>query len=177
MDRLIYPVIYNLGFALTLFAVLPIGASEAVRLRDGKTYFNQVPQLVDAYTTQNLVNVTNAVYYFKVSVPKDAGESLQRLEIKPYKSLDDVNFEVDNTVNNPTGIAIAQDQDKNITVVFNPAIAPGETINIPLRAVRNPRYGGVYLFAVTAFPQGDTAHGQFLGYGRLNFYDSDRFGY
>ncbi|HEY9294790.1 MAG TPA: DUF2808 domain-containing protein [Phormidium sp.] len=40
-----------------------------------------------------------------------------------------------------------------------------------LDPVRNPCFSGVYLFGVTAFPQGEKAHGQFLGFGRFHFYD------
>jgi len=39
--------------------------------------------------------------------------------------------------------------------------------------VRNPCYGGAYLFGLTAFPQGEVPHGQFLGYGRIHFYQGE----
>jgi hypothetical protein len=109
-------------------------------------------------------------------VPQNAGESLQKVEIKQFRAIDDIAIDPSDV---QTGVAIAilpdnkQDsQDKNISVTFNPPIRAGESINIRLRAVRNPRYGGVYLFGVTAFPQGNDPYGQFLGYGRLHFYDS-----
>jgi len=166
------------GLALTLFSILPLASSVvastvestvAVRLGNGKTYFNQIPRLVDAYTTQNSVNVSNALYYFNIQVPKDAEEPLKKIEIKQFRALEDIELDPTET---QTGTAIAIDKDKNISVVFNPPIAPGENINIKLRSVRNPRIGGVYLFGVTAFPQGEDPYGQFLGYGRLHFYDS-----
>jgi hypothetical protein len=165
------------GIALTLFGILPIASGEAVKLRDGKTYFEQPPTLIDAYTLQNSVNVGGAVYNFNIMVPQNAGESLQKVEIKQFRAIDDIAIDTSDV---QTGVAIAvlpdskqdNNQDKNISVTFNPPIRAGETINIRLRAVRNPRYGGVYLFGVTAFPQGDNPYGQFLGYGRLTFYDS-----
>jgi hypothetical protein len=166
-----YRPLYVLGAALTLFCT-SVPSSDAVRLQNGKTYFDQVPTLVDASTTQNGVNFSGASYDFKITVPKDAGEPLTKVEIKQFKALDDLSFDFDQS---EIGQAIAMDQDKNISVVFNPPIAPGESVNIRLRPVRNPRYGGVYLFGVTAFPQGEDPHGQFLGFGRLHFYDQDNF--
>lgn len=158
-----------LGLASALFSI-PIASTMAIKLGNGKVYFDRVPTLVDAYATQNSVNVSNALYYFKIQVPKDAGEPLKKIEIKQFKALEDI--EVDST-EAQTGTAIAIDKDKNISVIFNPPIAPGENIDIRLRSFRNPRTSGVYLFGVTAFPQGDDPYGQFLGYGRLHFYNSN----
>jgi len=44
-------LIYNLGLALTIFTALPILSGHAVTLSNGKTYFDRVPQLLDAYAT------------------------------------------------------------------------------------------------------------------------------
>jgi hypothetical protein len=55
-------------------------------------------------------------------------------------------------------------------VTFDPPVPPGKIITIGLRPTRNPLYDGVYLFRVTAFPPGEKATGQFLGFGRLQFY-------
>jgi hypothetical protein len=59
-----------------------------------------------------------------------------------------------------------------VSVTFDPPIAPGQTVTVGLRPVRNPNVGGVYLFGVTAFPAGEKVHGQFLGFGRLQFYEA-----
>ncbi len=160
--------IYILGLALTLLTYFLIPSGNAVTLMNGKTYFDQVPQLGDAYSTQKAVNVSGAIYYFKVTIPKDAGETLQKVEIKQFRASDDVNFDLDES---QSGIAITIAPDKTVTVTFNPPIPAGETIDIKLRPERNPRYGGIYLFGVTAFPEGDDPHGQFLGFGRLIFYE------
>ena len=61
---------------------------------------------------------------------------------------------------------------KTVLVTFDPPVPPGKTITIGLRPVKNPMFSGIYLFGVTAFPQGEKSHGQFLGFGRLHFYDS-----
>jgi hypothetical protein len=164
---------YALGAALALFFT-SIPSSEAVRLSNGKTYFDQVPTLVDAYTTQNGVNFSGASYYFRITMPQDAIEPLNKVKIQQFRALDDISFDFDQP---EIGQAISMDQDKNISVVFNPPITAGESVSIRLRPVRNPRYGGVYLFGVTAFPQGEDPHGQFLGFGRLQFYNQDNFNF
>ncbi|MEO0844697.1 MAG: DUF2808 domain-containing protein, partial [Cyanobacteria bacterium J06643_5] len=61
-------------------------------------------------------------------------------------------------------------KSKTVSVIFNPAVEPGKTVTIALKPVRNPSTEGIYLFGVTAFPEGEKSHGQFLGYGRLHFY-------
>ena len=69
---------------------------------------------------------------------------------------------------------VSADTKGSITVWFDPPVPPGEKVVIGLRPYRNPSSSGIYLFGVTAFPHGDQAHGQFLGYGRLHFYDRFR---
>ncbi|WP_157723268.1 DUF2808 domain-containing protein, partial [Salmonella enterica] len=59
---------------------------------------------------------------------------------------------------------------KTVSLTFDPPLSPGQIITIALKPVQNPQISGVYLFGVTAFPPGEKAHGQFLGYGRLQFY-------
>ncbi len=165
----------SLGMALAIFALAPIlpisliSPSYAVKLRDGKTYFNQIPTLVEAYTTYNTVNITNAIYYFNISVPKDAGEALQKVEIKQEPALEVIDI---NPSEAKDGMKITVNADKKVTVVFNPPIAPGASVSIRLRAVQNPRFGAVYLFGVTAFPESEMPYGQFLGFGRLTFFDT-----
>ena len=80
------------------------------------------------------------------------------------------------TISSKTEVLPRQDSDRQkITITFNPPIPASNELNtklvVGLRPVRNPRYDGVYLFGVTAFPQGDRPNSQFLGYGRLSFYD------
>ena len=67
-------------------------------------------------------------------------------------------------------MAIDEDQ-QSVTLTFDPPVAPGNTVTIALEPERNPRRSGVYLFGVTAYPSGEKTYGQFLGYGRLHFYD------
>ena len=46
--------------------------------------------------------------------------------------------------------------DSEATVTFNPPIQPGQTVTVALDATANPWYGGVYLFGVTAYPEGNS---------------------
>lgn len=71
---------------ITLAGAVGIGGvtakvTQAVQLRDGTFHFNQPPDLVDATTTFDSVNVWGATYYFTINIPEKAGEPLQRLVI------------------------------------------------------------------------------------------------
>ena len=173
-----------LGTALVLiggFGVATTQVTQAVQLRDGKVYFVQPPDLVAATTTFNSVNVWGATYYFTIDVPQQAGEPLQRLEIVQRQGGDNIRFKLADSraftgTRDRRGAAMAlgevtqERHNRTVFVNFDPPIPPGQTITVGLRPVRNPRNSGVYLFGVTAFPAGEKAHGQFLGYGRLQFY-------
>lgn len=160
---------------------------EAVKLRDGKTYFVQLPTLLEATSTVNSTYASHATYYFEFDLPRNMGEPLQKLEILQTEGFEAIDFIRDRTVayvqNSEQRLEIAtkteilpnQDRDRPmITVTFNPPIPANQQskLIVGLRPVRNPRYDGVYLFGVKAFPQGDRPNPQFLGYGRLNFYSS-----
>ena len=59
----------------------------------------------------------------------------------------------------------------DVTFVFDEPVQPGETVTVRVKAKRNPRVGGIYLFGVTAFPEGgEDSPGLYLGSGRLHFY-------
>jgi len=155
--------------------------AQAVQLADGTVYFNHPPRLLGARTTEKNIRAFGSKYYFTLSVPADAGESLQRVTIAQRESPDDVRFDLDDTlafVNEDRDQQVAlgkvsSNEDRNmVSVTFNPPIPPGRTVTVRLEPRRNPDIGGVYLFGVTAFPQGAKAKGQFLGFGRLHFYDS-----
>jgi hypothetical protein len=164
-------------------------SAEAVQLRDGKTYFVQWQLLLGAETTINRIYSWNATYYFAIALPQNMGEPLEKLEISQTEGFDKVDFYSNQTIaylQSPSGDRVAissktellPSQDSNrpkITITFNPPIPASNELNtklvVGLRPVRNPHYDGVYLFGVTAFPQGDRPNSQFLGYGRLSFYD------
>lgn len=158
--------------------------AQAVRLRDGTVYFVQPPSLVNATTTFNSVNTWGATYYFTINVPANADEPLQRVTIKQrdgssnirYRLNDSFAFEGtrDRRGTQLTLGEVTRGDSRTVEVMFDPPVAPGRTITIGLRPVRNPLFSGVYLFGVTAFPPGEKAHGQFLGFGRFHFYGNNR---
>lgn len=172
----------------TLAVALSIGATaevtQAVKLRDGTVYFVQPPELVAATTTFNSVNEWGATYYFTITLPEEAGEPLQRVTIKQQEGADNIRYRLKKSrafegtrhdKGTPIKLAeVTNDRDNRLIVVnFEQPIPPGKTITIGLQPVENPFSPGVYLFGVTAFPTGEKSHGQFIGYGRLQFY-SDR---
>ncbi len=175
----------NRLLAIGLSAVLWAGgtAAIAVQLRDGRVYFVQPPSLLKTTTTQSGTRVWGATYYFTLRVPETAGEPLQQVAIAQREGADTIRYDLDETfafvqseaqprTQIPVGEVTADRKARTVTVNFDPPVAPGQTVTIGLRPVRNPGVSGVYLFGVTAFPAGEAAYGQFLGYGRLHFYNS-----
>ncbi|MDJ0552896.1 MAG: DUF2808 domain-containing protein [Microcoleaceae cyanobacterium MO_207.B10] len=154
----------------------------AIELQDGTVYFAEPPRLVKAVTTRSETYVWSATYYFTLSLSPDAGVPLERVSITKTEGGGKIRYNPDQTIafegtHRDKGqkltvgeVAIAEDAD-TVSVTFNPPLAPGQTVTIGLRPVRTPKYGGIYLFGVTAFPAGEKSHGHFLGYGRLHFYD------
>ncbi len=173
-------------FVTTLALTAAIGGvvsevTQAIELRDGTVYFAYPPDLVDATTTFKAVNVWGATYYFTISVPPNAGEPLQRVTITQREGADDIRFDLEDSrafvgTRNRKGERLTlgevtrEREKKIVSVTFDPPVTPGKTVTIGLRPVRNPRFSGVYLFGVTAYPVGEKSHGQFLGFGRLHFY-------
>ena len=61
---------------------------------------------------------------------------------------------------------------QTITLIFAPPVPPGNTVSMGLKPVRNPDYGGVYQFGITAYPPGENSPGLYLGVGRLAIYEA-----
>lgn len=178
-------------FSLMLAVPVALGSmsfplAQAVQLSDGSTHFVQPPRLISATTTFNIANVWNSTYFFTLNLPENAGEPLQRVTISlreggdfPRFFLDDSRAFSGTSENRDRTLSlgeVTQDRDsQTLTVNFDPPVPPGQTVTIRLHPVRNPRYSGVYLFGVTAFPPGENPRGQFLGYGRLHFYEARDF--
>lgn len=157
--------------------------SQAVQLQDGKVYFTQPPSLVEAVTTYKNVNAWGATYYFTVNLPATAGEPLQKITINQREGVDRIRFDLKDSVafegtrsNRGQRVELkdmsSDRKTKTVSLTFEPPLSPGKTVTVGLKPRRNPMVSGVYLFGVTAFPPGDKAHGQFLGYGRLHFYNN-----
>jgi hypothetical protein len=174
-------------------AVVAVGAVSsqaiAVQLADGMTYFERPPSLLDATSNRDTVARAGGTYYFTLDVPENAGEPLGQVAIAQYQgnsSRQRVEFEADETTafqgtrsDRGEGIRVSaanfDDETRTLSVIFEPAIAPGTTVTVAARPERNPRSEGVYLFGVTAYPEGVDPYGQFLGYGRFHFYSPDAY--
>lgn len=163
-------------------AALVAPAAIAVQLGKGTTHFVGVPRLVSARATQTNARAWGGKYYFTVQVPEDASEPLGRLVIQQHEGSSDGfgRLELDRTVAFGAGDRAEQfaleairldPESRSITVEFARPVAPGETVELGLVPLRTPQ-AGIYLFGVTAFPAGEAPVGQFLGYGRLHFYDN-----
>jgi hypothetical protein len=157
-------------------------SSPAIQLQDGTVYFVSPPRLVGAATTYNEVYVWGATYYFTLSLPENAGEPLQRVTINQREGLDYVRFDLKDSyafegTRSREGQKLelkdanSDRKTRTTTITFDPPVTPGKTITIALQPRYNPSVAGVYLFGVTAFPAGEKSHGQFLGFGRLHFYN------
>ncbi len=175
---------YAIG-ALGSLGLLASGGDVALAVRaGGKVYFNRPPALVDAETTNNAANAWGAIYYFTIAMPPDAGEPLARLVLRQQPNAETVEFTLSDTKayarsatgdRQPLGVTATRDPDTgDIDLRFNVPVTAGQTAIVGLSPTANPREGGVYLFGVTAFPAGDPAYGQFLGYGRLHFHTQTR---
>jgi hypothetical protein len=158
-------------------------ATQAVQLGDGTVAFVQPPDLIDATTTFDSVNVWGATYYFTIAIPKAASEPLQKVTINQKEGADNIRYRLDDTrafvgtrrdrgEKIKLGEVTRDKETRTITVNFDPPITPGQVITIGLKPVANPMTSGVYLFGVTAFPPGEKVRSQFIGFGRLQFYSN-----
>ncbi len=173
----------RLGIACILgisFLGLSIPRSQAVQLADGTVAFAKPPTLLDAITTFRAVRFRGAKYYFTISLPATADESLQKITINLRQGGDEINYRLDKTIaavgtarNKKEEIAIADtlfaEETETVTVIFAEPISPGTNFTVGLVPKSNPDLGGTYLFGVTAFPAGEKSQGIYLGSGRLQF--------
>ncbi|KAM3107264.1 DUF2808 domain-containing protein [Phormidesmis sp. 146-33] len=180
----------RLALSIAATIIASIGANlgdatqpaQAVQLADGTVYFTSPPRLVGASTTFNSVQAWSATYYFTMNLLENAGEPLQRVTIAQDEGTDTIRFdpkriEAFEGERNRLGAKIplqatVDRKARSVSITFDPPVAPGRLVTIALSPDQNPLYGGVYLFGVTAFPTGEKSHGQFLGFGRLHFYES-----
>lgn len=145
----------------------------------GQGFFDHAPRLIRSAASY-VMSHTPATYEFTISVPSDAGAALQTVKIVQEQNIDRVRFDSthssaflgDSFAGGPSAplAAIGGEMPKDrseAVVMFNPPIQPGQTVTVALNATMNPWNGGVYLFGVTAYPEGDQTSGLFLGFGRI----------
>ena len=152
-----------------------------------KVAFRKAPRLLDIYTTFNTVRFRGATYYFDIVISQEGEVPLQKVEIEQRRGQDEIKYKLENTVaylgthrRKGDSLAIAsvsQDEEtKVITVEFANPLPPGTTFTVGLKPRRNPHFSGVYVFGVTAIPQGENPYGLYLGSRSLSFYSGyDRF--
>lgn len=82
--------------ALVLGVVLPstlaVMPAEAVRFRDGRTFFNNPPRLIRSAASFKGNNIPGTTYQFTLRVPEDAGEPLEAVKIQQRPNVDTVRF-------------------------------------------------------------------------------------
>ncbi|UBF30391.1 DUF2808 domain-containing protein (plasmid) [Kovacikia minuta CCNUW1] len=148
----------------------------------GQSFFSHPPQLIRSMATQAGA-YTPSTYEFTLTVPKDAGQPLKAVKVVQAQNVETIKFDVGRskafvgdrlTASSEIRLAsVGGEKPANpgeVTIVFDQPVQPGSTVTVALAAQRNPNWGGVYLFGVTAYPAGENGLGQFLGYGRINFY-------
>jgi hypothetical protein len=179
----------NFYFLFCFNAIIMFGlsniSSQAVESPDGTVAFESAVLLVDTHSTFSGIRVKQAIYYFDLELPNDAGESLQKAVIKQRTGGDKIKFKPDQTKaylgnhndkQQQLNITTTHNETTGtVTIQFNQPIAPGNKLTIGLKPQRNPDLAGVYLFGVTAFPSGKKPLGLYLGAGRLNFEQNDDF--
>ncbi len=151
-------------------------------------YFTKSPRLLGATTTFDAVRFSAAKYYFNISLPEDAGNNLQQIGIAQRQGSEDIRFKLDETkvfIGNDRkrkeSLAIAsvtqEETTGEIKVLLAQAIPPGTDFTVRLKPRRNPDYPGIYLFGVTAYPQGVDPTSLYLGPGRFSFRGGDSSSY
>ncbi len=164
------------------WGLLPPNSAPAIQYSDGTVGFSYPLRLTDSYATRTQVSDGSAIYYLTFDFPAAAAEPLDRVVINLKEGFDPLfRYRLDATeafANTPDGRValplgeLSQDSETHdLTVTFDPPVQPGMPITLALTPVRNPRFGGVYLFGATAYPVGDQVESTFMGYARLSFYE------
>ena len=177
-----------IAIAIVGFKTSFIPSTFARELSDGTVFFEKAPRLLDAFTYSTSAKVWGAKYYFIIELPEAAGEPLQKVVIQQRIGFETIRFRLEATSaflgtpnqkgNNLSIKAVENNPStKEITVIFDPPIAPGSIFTVALKPRRNPSFGGIYLLGVTVFPAGDRSYGLYLGPGRFHFYEPDRYRY
>jgi Protein of unknown function (DUF2808) len=169
--------------SIDLPTVQPELPAESVSASQSRqTFFNHPPQLIRAAASQSTV-YTPSTYEFTLTLPQDAGQPLKAVTIAQVENLETVKFDVSDSkafvgerLTASSEIRLASiggnqpPKQGEVTIVFDQPVQPGSTVTVTLAAERNPSWSNVYLFGVTAYPVGENSLGQFLGYGRIDFY-------
>ncbi|MBW4464024.1 MAG: DUF2808 domain-containing protein [Pegethrix bostrychoides GSE-TBD4-15B] len=175
----------GLSLGWIVLTLSPLSAQSAKPKDRG--YFVRPPSLEATRVTQAQVFAQGATYYFTLSLPNHDNTPLQQISIAQQDAANRARFiQFDPTqaevfVGTPDQkgelipVREAQfDPDKQtLLLTLDSPVQPGDTVTVALHPKRNPRRDGLYLFGITAFPTGTTPQGQFLGFGRIQFYGDE----
>lgn len=173
---------FGLGLGWLVLTLSPPSAQAAEPQDRG--YFVRPPSLEAARVTQAHVFAQGATYYFTLSLPNHDNTPLQKISIAQQDAASRarfVQFDLSQTevfVGTPDQkgelIPVREAQfapdNQTLLLTLDSPVQPGDTVTVALHPKRNPRRDGLYLFGITAFPTGVAPQGQFLGFGRLQFY-------
>jgi hypothetical protein len=153
--------------------------SLAARFSDGTVAFDYLPSFFGASTPYPDTWVSGTTYFFKLQVPANAGEPLQRVVITQQPAPETIEFMPKATrayvgrsekAQLGLGTVTFDRQQQTLVVNFDPPVLPGTAVTLAVSPERNPQFDGIYLFSVTVFPAGEKVRGQMVGTGRLQFY-------
>lgn len=172
--RLAHSSLLSIAFALSS-AIAPVAANPLTR-NDG--VFEHSPRLTSLSTTQPASFIPGGIYKLTITVPEDAGASLQAVKISQSKNAAQIVFAPDKSQVVADGVtvltsAIGGEYSEDVTIVFERPIQPGSTVTISLPVERNAGRAGIYSFGVTAYSVGDPSQGLFLGYGHVTLLDQN----
>jgi hypothetical protein len=171
------------GLILTVSLTKPVAAREENPLTTMRV---EAPHLLKVAAV-HLAPAGVGTFYFTINVPLSYGKSLEALQISQIPGGDRlIRFDANQSkvvlgqrvAHNSESIplsAIGGSEDEKtgaLTLAFAQPVMPGTTFTVAVEAERNPIYGGIYQFGVTAYPVGEGTTGQYLGTGRVTF-DSD----
>ncbi|QQE65447.1 hypothetical protein GFS31_21350 [Leptolyngbya sp. BL0902] len=173
------------GLTPWILSPWPLPQAVALQAQGTTVAFVAQPRLIDSRTTRNLASDGGAIYYLTVDVPAAAQVPMDRIVIRLDEGRDPTfryrlgATQVWQTVGEERravtlGEVVEDRAAQTLTLNFDPPLPPGGTVTLALHPVRNPRWAGVYLFGVTAFPAGDVVQPRFMGFARLSFYEQDR---
>jgi len=188
MVRLSLRVVLCCLAALVASSLTPEGLAPvpALERSDGTVVFEAPPRLVAASTSRNTTMARNATFYFTLDLPATAGEPLASVTIEPmagsrwlwpYDLAATTAFVGDRYQRGaalPLGGATETAETGEVTVTFDPPVAPGTLLTLALRPSYTPRASGSYDFRVDTRPAGAQSETQYAGVRRLSFYSRDR---
>jgi hypothetical protein len=184
-------LISGLGFGIALLGGLVVTASltkpiAASEVNPSTAMRVEAPRLLKL-SAVHLEPAGVGTFYFTIDVPLSYGKSLEAIRISQIPGGDRlISFDANqskvvlgqriarNSETIPLSAIGGPEDEKTgaLTLAFAQPVRPGTTFTVAVEAERNPIYGGIYQFGVTAYPVGEGTTGQYLGTGRVTF-DSD----